>query len=72
MTGVDTYLHTQGVASTLWVITHNLEMKAPAVDVWVDVNSEIVKIIPSRVVIVDINTCHVHFTTARAGTAVVA
>lgn len=65
------YKHEQTVAASTWVINHNLGVY-PAVDVYVDYNGEIQKILPLSVTYVDAMTCNVEFSAARAGTAIIA
>lgn len=64
------YTHDQTTPSTLWSINHNLGVY-PAVDVYVEHNGEIQKIMPLAVTYVDAMTCEVAFSTARAGTAII-
>jgi hypothetical protein len=71
-TAATTYEHTQSVALDVWEIVHNLGVKAPIVDCWLDVAGEIVKVLPNGVVFVDINTCNVQFASPQVGTAIIA
>jgi hypothetical protein len=68
------YRHVQTTAATTWTIVHNLsggEGRVPLVDCAVDVDGEIVKMIPSTVEKVDNNTVSVTWSTARSGSATV-
>lgn len=68
------YRHDQPTASTEWIITHNLGgagNSIPIVDVFVDVNGLVQKIIPASIEIVDNTTVKVTFSVDRAGFAVV-
>lgn len=64
------YRHEQSVAATTWTITHGLK-DYPIIDVFVDYQGEIHKIIPSEITYVDQNTCTVTFTTDYSGFATV-
>lgn len=64
---VDTYVHHQPVASTTWVITHNLNTTSPIVQVYSDTDM----LIPDAVHIIDNNTVQVHLGFATTGRAVV-
>lgn len=63
------YTHTQSIPSTSWVISHNLGLDQPIVDVFVDDNGTITRILPASVVVTDSNTITLTFTSARSGTA---
>jgi hypothetical protein len=69
------YRHTQTTPSTLWTVNHNLGGNGgdgiPAVDVIVDHNGTMTKMMPSQITIVDKNTVTISFTVARSGKAVV-
>ncbi len=69
---VITYEHLQTTPSDVWVIVHNLGIKAPIVDCWIDISGDIVKLIPDKIVFIDVNTCNVEFDVPRIGTAIVA
>jgi len=71
-TRLDTVHHIQSVASTTWVIVHNLNTVAPVVDCWVDNGGDQEKIIPVTVAGTDANTCTITFSAARTGEAAVA
>jgi hypothetical protein len=74
ITSVRTF--TQSTPATTWTLAHNLGGNGgggiPAVDVLVTIDGVVTKIIPKAVTIVDNNTVTVEFTTAQAGTAIVA
>ena len=67
---------TQSTPATTWTIVHNLGGSGgegiPVVDVLITINGVVTKIIPKTVTIVDNNTVTVEFTTAQAGTAIIA
>ena len=68
----NTFTHEQTTGASTWVVNHNLGVKAPIVDIWLDVEGETLKVIPDRVEYVNINTCNVYFTNNQIGTAIVA
>ena len=51
-----TYEHTQGSASNVWTITHNLGTEAPVVDIILDTPDPDQVMIPYDVVVTDANT----------------
>lgn len=61
---------TQSTAADTWVIVHNLNCY-PTVDVYIDYNSEVQKVVPRSVVYTDANTCTVSFAAAQTGKATV-
>ena len=62
------YTHSQGIAATEWVITHNLGHR-PSVQVVVSHNGEDQVIMPKYINHVSVSEVRVGFSTARAGTA---
>lgn len=68
MANIASYQHIQSVASDTWVITHNLN-NYPIVDVMVDHNGTLTKIIPKDVIVINMNTCQVKFSQPRTGQA---
>lgn len=66
------YTHSQTVASTSWVITHNLGTNAPVVDCWVDVLGNKTKILPLSVVATSDVQVTITFSSAYTGEAFVA
>jgi len=69
---VRTHRHTESVASTSWVITHNLNTITPLVDVWVDIAGTTTKILPQTVAATSASVVTLTFSTAYAGEAVIA
>ncbi len=68
------YRHDQPTASTEWTIVHSLGGGGgliPIVDVFVDVDGLVQKIIPASIEIIDATTVKVTFSVDRAGFAVV-
>jgi hypothetical protein len=62
--------YTQSTPSTSWVITHNLNIEnGPAVDVSVNYNGSLQKIIPSSIVATSADVVTITFTTAYSGVA---
>ena len=59
------HYHTQSVASTTWVITHNLNTTEPIVDCFVSG----VKVSPQTVTATSALVCTITFPTAQAGEA---
>lgn len=59
--------HTQSVASTTWIITHNLNVLAPIVDTWILNNGNTVKVIPLSVTVNDSNTITIAFSAPQTG-----
>jgi hypothetical protein len=66
------YVHTQGTASTSWTVQHNLNTLKPVIDVFVNHNSTLEKILPQRIEVINENTITVTFSTAFTGEARVA
>jgi hypothetical protein len=64
------YEHIQADASDTWVIVHNLQLY-PVVDIFIDYNGELQKIIPMSVEYTDTNTCTVTFSSPYTGLATV-
>ena len=67
-----TFIFEQSDLSDTWTIVHNLSVRAPVVDTWLEIDGQIVKIMPDRVEYVNPSTCRVYFTSPQTGTAVVA
>jgi len=63
------YTHTQSTPSTTWTINHNLGLSQPIVDVFVDDNGTITRILPASMVVTNSNTLTLTFTSALAGSA---
>jgi hypothetical protein len=72
MTTLATYTHTQNTLSSTWVITHNLNTTNINIDVIVEYNSSLEKILPNAIEVVDSNTVHVVFTNSFIGSARIA
>lgn len=62
--------HTQTAESALWTITHNLG-RYPVVDVFVSIDGQLRRIMPSEVTFIDNNMCTVAFSSPRSGFATV-
>jgi len=60
-----THHHTQDVAATSWVITHNLNVTEPVVDVFIGGE----KVIPQTVTATSALICTITFPTAQTGEA---
>lgn len=58
----------QSTPAAVWAINHNLN-NYPIVDVMVDYDGSLTKIIPQSIVIIDMNNCEIHFSTPRTGQA---
>ncbi len=58
---------TQSTPSNEWTITHNFDTKSLLVDVYIDTNDGLEKILPLDISITDENTCVVSFTNNRTG-----
>ena len=69
------YKHVQTVPATVWTIAHNTAYSGsagtPIVDVFVDVNGTLTKIIPAIVEMVDNTTVRLTFSSNHTGTAIV-
>lgn len=63
------YRYTQVTPSTTWVINHKLGLNNPIVDVFVDVNGTLTRILPLTAVVTDENNITLTFTNAIAGSA---
>lgn len=64
------YRHTQTEPATEWTINHNLN-GYPIIDVLVNYEGGIHKVVPKQVVYVNANTCRVIFNNAQTGYATV-
>lgn len=65
-----THEHIQAVASDTWTVIHNLKMY-PIIDVFVEVDGNVHKIIPAGVEYTDMNSCVVTFSSPQVGHAMV-
>jgi hypothetical protein len=67
---------TQSTPATTWTLEHNLNGNGstgiPVVDVLVTVDGVVTKINPKSITIVDSSTVEIEFSSAQAGTAIVA
>lgn len=68
MPAVLSYQHTQITPSAIWTVVHSLN-NYPIVDVMVNENGSLQKIIPKDIKVIDMNICEVHFSTLRTGQA---
>lgn len=64
------YRHVQESAAATWTIPHGL-LSYPIVDVYVDYEGQVQKILPSAVTYTDANTVTVTFSEPKAGFATV-
>tara|TARA_B100000700_G_scaffold101966_1_gene115011 strand:+ start:61294 stop:61515 length:222 start_codon:yes stop_codon:yes gene_type:complete len=69
--GVYTHNHTQAIAAAEWIINHNLGTNAPAVDVYIDYEGAVRKIIPQDVIVMSNTQVKVVFSSPRTGVAAV-
>lgn len=60
--------HTQSTPSTTWSLEHNLK-DYPLIDVYIDVDGGIQKIIPLEISYVDMNNCIITFSSPQTGYA---
>lgn len=60
------YTHQQPMPNTVWTVAHNLN-RAVMVDVFVNFQGKLEKILPRNVVILDLNTVRVEFSTPMTG-----
>ena len=66
---INNYNYTQSTPSSTWGIVHNLNLDCPVVDVFVSISGTLEKIIPESVLVDDVNTVTITFTTDYAGVA---
>ncbi len=66
------YKHIQSTPATVWLIEHGLSTDVPVIDCWIDVNGEIVRVVPKSIERVDGSTVKAIFSSDRTGFAVVA
>lgn len=70
-----TYRHTQTTLSNTWTIVHNLggngSQSIPIVDTLIEIDGDLVKVIPRRIEIIDANTVEVTFSQAQIGQAII-
>lgn len=69
MGSVTRYTHTQDTPATEWTINHRLNTLAPVIDVWIDVDGVMTKILPLNITVTDANTTVVSFSSPRTGKA---
>ena len=67
----DKTIHEQTTASDTWTITHNLRLKQPVVNVWVDIDSTLTRVYPSNVDASDSNTVVISFSSPQTGKAII-
>jgi hypothetical protein len=60
------YTHVQGTESVTWVVKHNLNCK-PIVQVYVEVNGKLERMLPQKIVADNAMQVTVTFTTPRKG-----
>ena len=63
------YNHDQASGSSAWVVSHNLNTDAVAVDVFIDFGGNLEKILPLSVDVTDNNTLTINFSSAQTGEA---
>ena len=68
MASPSAFTHTQAVASTSWVITHNFG-RPPVVEVFVNHGGQVKKMMPLNIIHTNSNTLTVTFSVARTGGA---
>lgn len=68
MAGIITYQHVQSTPSDKWNVGHNLGV-FPIVDVLVDIDGTLTKIIPMDIVLVDENNIRIEFSKPFVGSA---
>lgn len=64
---MDRYEHVQTEPSSLWVVEHPLYTRAPVLDVFVDINGELQKMMPNEVKVINLTTIHIKWTLPRTG-----
>lgn len=69
--GIPSFIHEQKTASNEWTISHGLN-KRVVIDVYIDYNGIRTKVIPKAIILVDLNTIKVQFSSPRTGQALVA
>lgn len=55
------HVHNQTVPAKQWTVTHQLKTLAPIVDVMIDTEAGLVKVLPFDIVIIDASTVRVDF-----------
>lgn len=65
---MQTYIHTQAVASAIWTIDHNLDLTSLMIETFLG-DSNVSPILPLKITKTTPNQVVVIFSTARAGTA---
>lgn len=63
------YEHIQNSPADTWIVRHNLYTQSPIVDVFVEVDGVLQKILPKQVKVIDQLECHIVWSTPRAGKA---
>lgn len=59
--------HEQDVPATVWTVRHNLMTRYPILDAQIANGGEYLKIMPNKVIIVDMNTVELHWKRPTAG-----
>lgn len=62
------YYHQQTTPSLVWIINHNLNRQR-IVDIVVEIDNRLDKILPNRIIHTSLNQTQVHFTIPFQGTA---
>lgn len=68
MPAITAHQHVQSAPLATWTINHNLGVY-PVVDVVVNYEGAVTKIIPSDIVIIDLNTIEIRFSVPYSGEA---
>ena len=66
---MQTYDHNQPSGSSSWVVNHNFNTDAVAIDVFIDNGGDLEKILPADIVASSSNTITITFSSAQTGWA---
>lgn len=68
---VNRFGYAQTVASSTWIVDHNLGVNSPVVDVWETDGTEFVQIVPDSISYTSPNSVTINFSTAKTGQVLV-
>lgn len=69
MAALGEYNHTESIAATVWTVAHGLGTVNVTVDVIMLNGADLEKVMPLSIVVVDINTVKITFSSAQSGNA---
>lgn len=59
--------HEQNVAAKVWSFNHNLTTRSPIMEYMVEIEGSLVRLMPVRVTVVDLNSVEIEWSVPRTG-----